>query len=238
MKVWKFNQIGKRETQQDQIWVSENRRLFIVCDGVGGAGDGETASRLVVDFFKKKTRELSPIEFLEQFPSLMAGVAEKLRVQSVVSQKSLSTTIALAYILNDTVYLYHLGDSRIFFINRADQFHWISKDHSLIQDLYEIGVIDSEDEMKKHPMRNRITKALSSEQDLPEEDFHIYQKFKLKSGSMIFLCTDGVLENFTNRGLLDKFLDTTQNPEEIYSEIKATCLKKSKDNNSCIFIVY
>ncbi|MBK8357302.1 MAG: hypothetical protein IPL13_18560 [Saprospiraceae bacterium] len=49
MKVLSFSQQGSRNYQQDNLYISEEKQIFAVCDGVGGSADGFLASNMVVN---------------------------------------------------------------------------------------------------------------------------------------------------------------------------------------------
>ncbi|TVR76609.1 MAG: serine/threonine-protein phosphatase [Saprospirales bacterium] len=238
MKVLSFNFQGKRPSQQDRIWISDTKDLFVICDGVGGTGDGAAASQMVVDYFQFHIQSNASTDFPSQFPGFMRQLLEILRDQSEVRYKSFSTTIALAYFAQPSIYFYHLGDSRIFHMQKSTGHYWISKDHSVVQDLYEIGALKTEEEMRQHPLRNRITKALSSEQVLSDEEFEFSKRTDIKAGDLIFICTDGVLENYDNQSILDLFMSSGKSPEEAFTGIEETSKTKSKDNSSCVLIMF
>jgi len=65
----------------------------------------------------------------------------------------------------------------------------ITEDHSVVMDLVRSGVI-SEDEIRSHPLRNRITRCLGS-LDNSEPDFLWYN---INDGDVLILCSDGLWE--------------------------------------------
>jgi len=237
MKIYSFSHIGDRASQQDRIWISEDQKLFVVCDGVGGFGDGETASRLVVDYFEKNYKDFDAKEVVEQFGSIIKNLVDKLKRAAGSIHKQLSTTIAMVYIDQGAGYFYHLGDSRLFYYSKKTAASWVSKDHSLVQDLFEIGVLSTEEEMRIHPMRNRVTKVLSSEMELTLSDIEFQHVVDVKPGDIFLICTDGVLENFTNKKIIDLFSDPKVPVAKSFEKIKQECSKNSRDNNSCVLAV-
>ena len=57
MKVLSFSQQGSRNYQQDNLYISEEKQIFAVCDGVGGSADGFLASNMVVNSLQSKYPE-------------------------------------------------------------------------------------------------------------------------------------------------------------------------------------
>ncbi|TVR81113.1 MAG: serine/threonine-protein phosphatase [Chitinophagaceae bacterium] len=237
MKIFSFCQKGKRESQQDAVWISGDQKLLIVCDGVGGSGDGAAASRLVVDYFEKNYKDFDSKEVVEQFSSIIKNLVDKLKRAAGSIHKQLSTTIAMVYIDQGAGYFYHLGDSRLFYYSKKTAASWVSKDHSLVQDLFEIGVLSSEKEMRSHPMKNRVTKVLSSDIDLSKSDMKFAKKTLLLSEDIILICSDGVLENFSNNEMIKILANNTVSVEESFETIRRVCQEYSKDNNSCVLAV-
>lgn len=237
MKTLSFNLMGKRASQQDRIWISPENDLFLVCDGVGGTGDGAAASQMVIDFFQTHIVNHGSSDFLYSYADLMRELSEELKDQSNLSGKSFSTTMAITYFHGSSIYFFHLGDSRIYHMSQSTGQYWISKDHSLVQDLFEIGALKTEQEMRQHPLRNRITKAMSSEQLLTDEEFQFNKVVNQQAGDLIFMCTDGVLENYDNQSILNLFMNGERRPEEVFEEIELTSKERSKDNSSCILIM-
>lgn len=170
MKVFAKSDIGKaREMNQDAYYASQPSDtvgLYIVADGMGGYNGGEVASTLAVtatknyiesnfaeiEHTKEKLQELvkSAIEYANML------VYEKSK--EVQELEGMGTTIEVALVHNNRVYIGHIGDSRIYRIRK----HFIRKlttDHSYVENLVKDGTI-SRDEAVHHPKKNMLTKAL------------------------------------------------------------------------------
>ena len=55
-KIYSLNEIGGRKNNEDAIWprkgeATNQDRLFLVCDGVGGNSHGEVASQMACEYF-------------------------------------------------------------------------------------------------------------------------------------------------------------------------------------------
>lgn len=73
----------------------------------------------------------------------------------------MGTTIVVAWILNDKLYIGWCGDSRAYVYNSAYGLLRLTKDHSYVQQLVDSGKL-SEDEAFDYPDSNIITQCLSA----------------------------------------------------------------------------
>jgi len=170
MKVFAKSDIGRaREMNQDAYYASQPSDtvgLYIVADGMGGYNGGEIASTLAVtaaknfiennfaetEHTKEKLQELvkNAIEYANML------VYEK--AKEIPELEGMGTTIEVALVHNNRVYIGHVGDSRIYRI-RKDFIRKLTTDHSYVETLVKEGKI-SKEEAVHHPKKNMITKAL------------------------------------------------------------------------------
>lgn len=144
--------------------------LFMVADGMGGAAAGEVASATAVDVVLRHLREkfadkrsVTPADLASE----LARAAEKANwsiFQQAVNKpelRGMGTTATIAALLNDTLYLAQVGDSRAYLI-RGGKATQLTKDQSLMQKLIEAGEL-TEEEAKLSERRNIILQALGPE---------------------------------------------------------------------------
>ena len=84
------------------------------------------------------------------------------------------------------IYLAHVGDSRAYLL-REGAFTQVTRDHSLVQELVDQGVLTQE-QAAHHPMRNVITRAVGTDETV-EVDMITRERCK---GDMWLLCSDGL----------------------------------------------
>lgn len=170
MKVFAKSDIGRaREMNQDAYYASQPSDtvgLYIVADGMGGYNGGEIASSLAVtaaknyiennfaetEHAKEKLQELvkNAIEYANMI------VYEKSK--EIKQLEGMGTTIEVALVHNNRVYIGHVGDSRIYRI-RKNFIRKLTTDHSYVEKLIKDGTI-SRDEAVHHPKKNMLTNAL------------------------------------------------------------------------------
>ncbi|MDR0836587.1 MAG: protein phosphatase 2C domain-containing protein [Tannerella sp.] len=232
---------GKRRNNEDYIYPSSelagpDRRLFIVCDGVGGSEKGEIASELACDSFETYFNT-----FLEEGDNPSEAFIQKAvrytesRFDEYVKHnpeaQGMATTFALLYIGNKGITVAYAGDSRIYQF-RDGQIIFKTEDHRLVNSLVKLGKI-TEEEAERHPQKNVITKAIIGSEHITSADVQLITD--LEPGDMFFLCTDGVTETFTDREL-EKIFNKKNNSEEIKNTIVERCINQSNDNYSFYII--
>lgn len=241
-----FNELGKRDNQEDYRWplpeeASENGRVFIVCDGVGGHEGGEVASSTVANAIGSF---LSRFNWNEQYmvPEMMESAVEyaysELDKKDNGAERKMATTLTCIVLHRGGVFLAHMGDSRIYHV-RPNQtgvacVEYVTLDHSAVNDLVRLGEITPEEAIN-HPMKNQITRCLMPNQDIRCKA-SVQNITDVKPGDYFFLCTDGVLENLT-QNQLGKILSREDiSNEQKLESIKDICFDKTKDNHTCYLV--
>ena len=169
--------------------------LFMVADGMGGAAAGEVASATAVDVVLRHLREKlsekrgpEPVELVGE----LTHAAEKANwsiFQQAVNRpelRGMGTTATIAVLLNDTIYLAQVGDSRAYLV-RAGIATQLTKDQSLMQKLIEAGEL-TEEEAALSERRNIILQALG-----PEANVKVDLTMQpVRRGDVLLLCSDGL----------------------------------------------
>jgi serine/threonine protein phosphatase PrpC len=154
--------------------------LYIVADGMGGHQFGEVASnaaiRTVAEIVLKKFHpflfqiKADPME--ESFQEIMSTAVNE--AQRIVQREApgSGTTLTAALVVGQQVTFAHVGDSRASFIYPDGRIENITRDHSLVQRLQELGHITPE-EAESYPHKNVLYKALGQGDILEPEIFTI-----------------------------------------------------------------
>ncbi len=190
--------IGKvRDLNQDYYYISketEEPKIYILADGMGGYKGGEIASKLATETVKQyiSNNFSNTVKEKEEILKLIHDAVEYANM--VVYEKSkenpelegMGTTLEVCLIYNNKAYIGHIGDSRIYRI-RKEIIRKLTKDHSYVQKLVEDKKI-TRDEAKNHPKKNMLTKALGCtpyvEPDLRARNF--------EKGDIFIICSDGL----------------------------------------------
>ena len=234
-------ELGQRKNQEDSIYpdfgkATTQDRLFIVCDGMGGHEHGEVASHAVAttigNFITQSMVDNQP--FTDQL--LLEAVAEAYQQLDRLDQgevRKMGTTLTLLCLHRHGATVAHIGDSRIYHLRpTTGEILFISRDHSLVMDLYGAGEITRE-EMRTSPQKNIITKAMT-----PGEENHakpsIVHITDIMDGDFFYLCSDGMLEQMEDEEFLALLGENSTDDEKCKALIRAT--QGNKDNHSAYLI--
>lgn len=191
MKTFAKTHIGLvRKQNEDAIYLSGEQAplLAVVADGMGGHAAGDVASGMAIDRFAAGVPLLTEAEdhlaCLEEL-SRQANreIWEKARTEENLS--SMGTTVVAAWVQDSTAYLLNVGDSRAYLVHDG-ALKRITKDHSLVQQLIDAGIISPET-AAVHPNRNIITRALGMENVVPS-----CYTAEFIPGDLLLLCSDGI----------------------------------------------
>ncbi len=169
--------------------------LLIVADGMGGQAHGQEASRLAVRSLAKYvsgslgSQQMKPGAVLAL---LTAGVqyANQLVYQHNREQRdNMGTTMTAALVMDNTAYVAHVGDSRLYLYREPRGLAQITQDHTVVASLVAAGVIKSKD-IYTHPMRNRIYRSLGDKATAEVDGYTV----PLAAGDLLLLCSDGLWE--------------------------------------------
>jgi serine/threonine protein phosphatase PrpC len=192
-----------RSHNEDSIASDAAKGLVVLADGMGGYNAGEVASGMATTVITTELQRL-----LEQKPAYAVEestgktVAEKIlrdqiakantsiyqASQSQPQYSGMGTTLVMALFYDNKISVAHIGDSRLY-RQRGDEFKQVTKDHSLLQEQIDAGMITPE-QAKKSANKNLVTKALGIDPSV-EPEIHEYDALP---GDIYLLCSDGLCD--------------------------------------------
>lgn len=193
--IYQASHQGGRKYNQDCVAHAYTDRalLLILADGMGGHSHGEIAAQIAIKTYMQAfSDEARPqLQDPEDFLSRVMRKAHENIIQFARDQKlpgSPGTTCVAALIQDGRVCWAHAGDSRVYFV-RDLQVAAITHDHSVVQQWADLGFI-TEEQMKTHPDRHRITNCLGGEGEM----FFVESEpsRNLQQGDILLLCSDGL----------------------------------------------
>lgn len=234
-KPWAVSEKGGRLNNEDSIYplpetANSNQKLFLVCDGVGGAEKGEIASSLACEAFQSFFSTFLEGEPTASFINKAIRYTEARFDDYTISHpeaRGMATTLTMVFIGTTGLTLAHVGDSRIYHFRKGEILYQ-TEDHSLVNSWVKLGKITKE-EAVRHPQRNVILRAIQGTDHPTEAEVVLLDQ--VNAGDYLFMCSDGVLERLTDECLSDIF-GQSNNPEEIKNAIMAGCSGKTRDNFS------
>lgn len=221
-----------RKINEDYLGFTENEkyRLYIIADGMGGHNAGEVASKYAVTEILNKVKNINfDYNISAELINCVKGANEKIYNESIINEeyKGMGTTVTLALIFKDKLYVAHVGDSSCYVLE-GDNIKKITKDHSFVQELIDIGSI-SEEQAKNHPNKNIITRSLGFSKELEVDVYELL----IKGIRKIILCTDG-LTNYINNDELKEVVQQDKNTEACERLVSVAKNRGGSDNISII----
>ncbi len=187
--------VGLIREQNEDVWGAlPEKGLFLLADGMGGQAAGEIAAKMAVDTLQELVEEWTPpADITEEgfcsFFTVSIQHTNRLIYQAAekeVSWRGMGTTLTLLYLYQDRALIAHVGDSRVYLL-RSGELRSLTKDHSLLSELFSLGVIENE-EAKGFPYKHILTKALGTSETIDPT----LSTLRLESGDLFLLCSDGL----------------------------------------------
>ena len=226
-----------RSSNQDSVFCEENAvgnfpNLFLVADGMGGHKAGDTASLMCIDEVVKQIRDtelITPVGVIEQAVKA-ANEAIYKASNSRPELEGMGTTLVCATVMEGTAYVGNIGDSRMYLFRGG--LRQITVDHSLVEEMVQSGEIQK-DEMRTHPNKNIITRALGTDVAVRPDCFEI----EVQTGDVLLLCSDGLtnmLEDEEIANILNEHISDMKEAGELL--VEQANKAGGKDNISVVLV--
>ena len=192
-----------RAHNEDALSYDARLGLVVLADGMGGYNAGEVASGVAVDVFAEtlqteleamaphlqSDRTLQPIanEMLEVAIERANAMVYELACREP-EYSGMGTTLVCALFYDNRLVAGHVGDSRLYRL-RGAEFLQLSRDHSLLQEQLDAGLIQPE-EARYVLHRNLVTRAIGVGANVEAE----IQEFLAEPGDIYLFCSDGLTE--------------------------------------------
>jgi serine/threonine protein phosphatase PrpC len=168
--------------------------LFVVADGMGGHQYGEVASssavRSMAGYLLKRFHPylVNPANGIDEpLQDLMRTAIQEAQRAVTQAVPGSGTTLTAALVLGQQVTIGHVGDSRAYAVRPDGRMDPITRDHSLVKRLEELGQISS-DEAVAHPQRNVLYRAIGQGESLEADVFTT----PFPQPGYLLLCSDGL----------------------------------------------
>jgi len=190
-----------RSHNEDSVACEPACGLVVLADGMGGYNAGEVASGIAVSVVATEVRHslqnASPVERGENDGedlgvSLLRGNIQKANAsifhaaQSQPQYAGMGTTIVAGLFYDNRVAVGHVGDSRMYRL-RGEVLETITRDHSLLQEQIDSGMISIED-ARLSKNKNLVTRAVGID-DVVDSEIHVHD---VLIGDIYLLCSDGL----------------------------------------------
>jgi serine/threonine protein phosphatase Stp1 len=220
----------RRKVNEDSVFVRTERGLWAVADGMGGHDAGEVASGMVVEAL----RQLPIVYGLDDLVETAITAIRKVNTELIELARSqngvrtIGTTIVGLAIANGQFRCFWAGDSRAYRV-RHGQIRRLSRDHSLVQDLVDAGMLDSAD-AEKHESANVITRAVGVSEDLEVDT----STGEAESGDLFLLASDGLTRVVDDGEILQEL--TSRDADEAADKLIELVLARGAPDNVSLVI--
>jgi serine/threonine protein phosphatase PrpC len=195
-----------RENNEDSVAIDEPTRLGILADGMGGYNAGEIASGMATTFIKSELgrwlaqagRHANAREVRRAMEICVDNANRSIfnAANSNPQYSGMGTTLVLGVFQDGRLMLGHIGDSRCYRL-RGDEFAQITKDHSLLQEQMDAGLITPE-QAATSSNKNLVTRALGVEDAVLLE----VNEHKVEPGDLFLMCSDGLSDMVDDEGIV------------------------------------
>ncbi|RJF97880.1 Stp1/IreP family PP2C-type Ser/Thr phosphatase [Noviherbaspirillum saxi] len=219
-----------RSHNEDAIFSSPEDGIAILADGMGGYNAGEVASAMAVDvttqYLKAGLPELTSQRRDTRLHHLVVESIQRANTAILEAAhaderyEGMGTTIVVAIFREDKLTLAHVGDSRAYRL-RANQLTQITRDHSLLQEQIDAGLVDPS-WAPYAQNRNLVTRAVGVDANM-EVEIHEHQ---VEEGDVYLLCSDGLSDM-----LLDEKIREIMSQSDMPLEIACDTLVQAANGN-------
>jgi PPM family protein phosphatase len=235
-----------RDHNEDCIESRSDIGLFVLADGMGGYNAGEVASGMATSLIADGMQEAwKPREVDRMAREEAKAHAEKLLREQIArantaifttSQNNpecagMGTTLVVAQFYDNFLAVAHIGDSRLYRL-RGDAIEQITRDHSLLQEQLDSGLITPE-EAKLSQNKNLVTRALGID-PVVEPEIHVHEA---ETDDVYLLCSDGLSDMVEDEEIRLTLITLKSNPTlTVQQLVQAANDNGGRDNISAVLI--
>jgi protein phosphatase len=212
----------------------------MVADGVGGHQGGETASRVAIETIAEYVKETMNAFYVadENDPTAFFAALEDAAVtchRSVIDravatgQPTAATTLTLFVAVWPTLYIMHVGDSRLYRY-RDGAIELLTRDQTMAQDLVDLGAMPKE-LATRSPLAHVLTSAMGASEAKP-----YVTRADLRRGDALLLCTDGLTKHVSDDRIAER-MRTMTSAEQVVRALVDDALAGGGSDNVTVLVV-
>ena len=227
-----------RDNNEDAVALDAQTGLCILADGMGGYNAGEIASGMACAFIRSEmSRWLSQAG--ESANSKEVKRAMEICVQNAnhsifnaansnPQYTGMGTTLVVGVFQAGRLMLGHIGDSRCYRL-RSGELQQITKDHSLLQEQIDAGLITPEQALTS-VNKNLVTRALGVEDSVMLD----VTEHRVEVGDIYLMCSDGLSDMVRDQPIAD-IMQSNATLEQIATQLIAAAIAGGgRDNISVV----
>ncbi len=224
----------KRPQNEDSYLEVPRSGIYAVADGVGGEQAGEVASQMAVEILGEAFSNRHDGDDTEVVMRTAIGRANS-AIHQMASElpqlSSMATTIVALHLDGNIATIGHVGDSRLYRVDREGSMFVETEDHSVVAEEVRAGRMTLE-QAENHPSRNIISRALGAEATVDVD----LKTIMIEPGTAFLLCSDGVTHHVTDQEIKG-VLTFGGDPDEICEYLKNLCYERGAEDNLTAVVV-
>lgn len=222
------------------------RGLFVVCDGMGGHESGEVASAKAISEIKSTVlpalcfnlgfEDITKLINSAMLDNANNSIFQLNEEQNRKLDKRMGTTVVMSIIVDDKMYIAHIGDSRIYMITKTE-IKQLTEDHNVAMKNYRDGSSSYEEAIKTSGTHwgKVLTQALGPRHgDNLEPDISFVN---LKEDCYIVLCSDGLTDMVEDTTIFEIVNQNWHLPEQITQKLLDTANNNGGKDNITVVAV-
>jgi serine/threonine protein phosphatase PrpC len=229
-----------RENNEDSVGFETSTGLGVLADGMGGYNAGEIASGMATAFIKSEmSRWLNEAgtsataKMVRRALEICVDNANRSIFHAANSNSQytgMGTTLVVGVFQDTRLMLGHIGDSRCYRL-RGPEFSQITRDHSLLQEQLDAGLITAE-QAATSLNKNLVTRALGVEDSVLLE----VNEHRVEPKDLYLMCSDGLSDMLQDADIASILLEDVELEGMATRLIEAANANGGRDNISVLLV--
>jgi serine/threonine protein phosphatase PrpC len=217
----------RRPINEDSFLADQQRSIFAVADGVGGAEAGEVASQTAIEVLEEAFRHHTggDIEDLMELAIQRANASIHQMAQDHARFSMMATTLVALHLNGNVATFGHVGDSRLYRLTPDGNLKRETEDHSIVEEEVRAGRMTPE-QAANHPSKNVISRALGAE-EVVEVDM---KTMEVEEGTEFLLCTDGITRHISDNEIRQMMI-LNDDLEAVCAQLRERCYERGAEDN-------
>jgi protein phosphatase len=220
-----------RRANEDFFIMQAEAGAFLVCDGMGGAAAGETASHLAAE------TAVAALASAKRSPEVVRRAVEQAnsavyaRARQDRRLEGMGTTLVALVMDGEKAWIGHVGDSRCYRW-RKDTLERLTQDHSLVEEQIRIGRMTRE-QARRSPMQNVITRAVGTRPDVQVD----VQELEIERDDVFLIVSDGLTRELNDAAIGGILKNAAGDVEKACTALLAAAnAAGGRDNITCVLV--
>ncbi len=219
---------NKRPNNEDSFLELNQKGVFAVADGVGGAQAGDVASQMAMEILGEAFNNLKPNEDAEEMMKLAIERANSSiyqMSQDLPQLSTMATTIVALHLSGNIGTIGHVGDSRLYRLDENGNLFRETHDHSVVEEEVRAGRM-TVSQAANHPSRNVISRALGAESTVRVD----MKTIMFEPNTSFLVCSDGITRHIDDFEIRELLL-SNEKAAQICQKMKDICFERGAEDN-------